>query len=214
MKAILSWSGGKDSCYATIKAIKSGYQPTVLLNMMNENGKVSRSHGLTQLILEQQANQLKIPFIGIPTTWSDYEKKYIETLHQLKKNYEVEHVIFGDIDLAPHKEWEEKVCQEAKLNAILPLWQQDRLELVKQMIEQNIVCMIVSCNTTMGVEFLGEILTKEIIQKLIQLNIDPCGENGEFHTVVINCPLFDNPIVLPNYKKEIYQDYCFLVWEK
>ncbi|RVU91959.1 diphthine--ammonia ligase [Flavobacterium columnare] len=214
MKSILSWSGGKDSCLATIKALELGYKPIVLLNMMNENGKVSRSHGLTQNILKQHANALKIPLVGIPTTWADYEKKYIETLCQLKKDYGVESVVFGDIDLEPHREWEQKVCQQAKLEAILPLWQKDRLELVKEIIEENIVCMIVSCNTTMGVEFLGKILTKETVQQLIDLNIDPCGENGEFHTVVINCTLFDTPIILPKYKKEIYQNYCFLVWEE
>lgn len=214
MKAILSWSGGKDSCFATMKAVKSGYTPTVLLNMMNENGKVSRSHGLTQFILEQHANALNIPLVGVPATWGDYEKKYIETLHQLKKQYQVQGVIFGDIDLAPHREWEEKVCKQAQLEAVLPLWQQDRLELVKQMIAEGIVCMIVSCNTIMGTDFLGEILTLELVEKLIELTIDPCGENGEFHTVVINCPLFEKKIQLPNYKKEIYQDYCFLVWQE
>lgn len=214
MKAILSWSGGKDSCYASMKAIQNGYQPTVLLNMMNENGKVSRSHGLTTYILEQHAERLQIPLVGIPATWSEYEAKYIQVLQNIKKDYGVQAVVFGDIDLAPHREWEEKVCQNAGLNAVLPLWQQDRLKLVYTMISEGIECKIVSCNTKMGTSFLGKILDRSVVEELIALEIDPCGENGELHTVVVNCPLFSKPIQLPESKKEVYQDYCFLVWEE
>lgn len=213
MNSIISWSGGKDSCFATMKAIGNGYKPTVLLNMMNENGKVSRSHGLTNFILQQHASQLKIPIVKIPATWAEYEAKYIQALHTIKDEYAVEAVVFGDIDLEPHKEWEEKVCKASGLQAVLPLWQQNRLELVKQMITSGIECMIVSCNTQMGIEYLGAKLTFEIIEELAQKGIDPCGENGEFHTVVVNCPLFESSITLPEFTKEVYKDYCFLVWE-
>ena len=213
MNTIISWSGGKDSCFATMKAIENGYKPTVLLNMMNENGKVSRSHGLTEFILNQHSENLGISLLTVPATWNEYEQKYIETLQQLKSDYDVQAVVFGDIDLEPHREWEEKVCKATHLEAVLPLWQQNRLELVKEMIAEGIVCKIVSCNTQMGIDFLGEILTLELVEKLIALNIDPCGENGEFHTVVVNCPLFKQPIILPEYTKEVYNDYCFLVWK-
>jgi diphthamide synthase (EF-2-diphthine--ammonia ligase) len=73
--------------------------------------------------------------------------------------------------------------------------------------------MIVSCNTEMGETYLGRMLSNELVLELQQLGIDPCGENGEFHTVVINCPLFLEPIVLPRYRKKTYDSYCFLVWE-
>ncbi|MCL9807238.1 diphthine--ammonia ligase [Flavobacterium amniphilum] len=213
MNFMTSWSGGKDSCYAMMKAVASGLKPKVLLNMMNENGKVSRSHGLPLYILKQQAAKMNLPIETIPATWNDYESKFIEALQKLKKNYGLDAAVFGDIDLQPHRDWEEKVCKAAGLEAILPLWQQDRVALVKEMIEGGIQTMIVSCNVQMGEAYLGKIMTLELAEELEAKGIDPCGENGEFHTMVMNCPLFTEAITLPEHTTQTYNDYCFIVWE-
>ncbi|MDG2433873.1 diphthine--ammonia ligase [Flavobacterium sp.] len=213
MNFLTSWSGGKDSCYAIMQAVDQGLDPKVLLNMMNENGKVSRSHGLPLSILNQQAEKMQLPLEGIPATWGDYEAKFISTLKTLKAKYTLDAAVFGDIDLQAHKDWEDKVCEASGLKAVLPLWQQDRLTLVNEMIDKDIETMIVSCNTTMGEEYLGCILSKELAIELQQKGIDPCGENGEFHTLVLDCPLFSDRIKLPQFTATTYQDYCFIVWE-
>jgi diphthamide synthase (EF-2-diphthine--ammonia ligase) len=80
MNFVTSWSGGKDSCYAMMQATQQGFIPKVLLNMMNENGKVSRSHGLPLSILNQQAQKNGIASGRIPATWGDYETKFIAVL--------------------------------------------------------------------------------------------------------------------------------------
>ena len=214
MKVLSSWSGGKDSCYALMKAVEQGLQPTVLLNMMNENGKVSRSHGIPLSILQQQAKQMQVPLVAIPATWSEYEKNYISTLLDIKEKYQIEGVVFGDIDLEPHRAWEEKVCNAANLKAFLPLWQKDRVDLVYQMIDAGIETMIVSCNLQMTEKYLGRMMTKELVIELQEKGIDPCGENGEFHTLVIYCPLFKSKINVPEFRKVTYENYCFLVWEE
>lgn len=214
MHFVSSWSGGKDSCYAMMKAIQQGLIPKVLLNMMNENGKVSRSHGLPMFILNQQAQKMKLPLKAVPATWGDYEEKFISTLKSLKATFDLDAAVFGDIDLQPHKDWEDKVCEAASIKAVLPLWQQDRIVLVNEMIENGIETMIVSCKSQMGESYLGKILTKELAQELLGKGIDPCGENGEFHTLVINCPLFFEAIELPKYTTKIYNDYCFIIWDE
>jgi diphthine-ammonia ligase len=214
MHFLTSWSGGKDSCYAMMLAITNGFIPKVVLNMMNENGKVSRSHGLPLAILNQQAQKMKLPLEAVPATWGDYETTFIQTLKNLKAKFNLDAAVFGDIDLQPHKDWEDKVCEAASLQAILPLWQQDRMALVHEMLDSGITTMIVSCNTIMGEKYLGEILTKELAQELQLKGIDPCGENGEFHTLVLNCPLFSSAIELPNFTKITYNEYCFIVWEE
>jgi diphthine-ammonia ligase len=211
---VSSWSGGKDSCYAMMQAIARGFVPKVLLNMMNENGKISRSHGLPLSILKQQAQKMNLPLEAIPATWNDYETKFIAILKRLKASYNLESAVFGDIDLQAHKDWEDKVCESASLKAVLPLWQQDRIVLVNEMLENGIITMIVSCNPMMGESYLGKILTKELAQELLEQGIDPCGENGEFHTLVLNCPLFLEAIELPNFTKITHNDYCFIVWEE
>lgn len=213
MNFVTSWSGGKDSCYAMIMAIKLGLTPKVLLNMMNENGKISRSHALPLALLQQQSQKMNIPIVAVPASWGDYEAKFIAVLKSLKKDYDLQAAVFGDIDLQAHKDWEIKVCESAILEAVLPLWQQDRISLVHQMIESGIETMIVSCNLDMGESYLGKILTKNLALELQEKGIDPCGENGEFHTFVINCPLFDEPILVPYFDTITVEKYCFLVWD-
>ena len=213
MNIISSWSGGKDSCYALMLAISKGNRPSVLLNMMNENNKISRSHGLTPSLLNQQAKAIGVPLVGIPSSWEDYENIYIEALKNLKDTYQTNAVVFGDIDLEPHREWEEKVCNAAELKAILPLWQQNRKELVFEMIDNGIKAIITSCNTILGHYFLGKEITKQLVEEMEALGVDACGENGEYHTIVVDCPLFLIPVVLPKYSKITHNNYCFLVWE-
>ena len=113
-----SWSGGKDSCYALMKAKQLGYDPKILVNMMNENGEISRSHGLPFSILQQQAAMMNLPIVAQPTSWQEYENHFINTLHKIKEAYSIDSMVFGDIDLQPHRDWEEKVCAAAGLRCI------------------------------------------------------------------------------------------------
>ena len=210
--ALCSWSGGKDSCFALMKAVKLGYMPTILLNMLNENGLISRSHGIALDILKQQSEQMGLPLIAVSATWTDYEDTFIKTLNNIRIKRNIDSAIFGDIDIQQHRDWEEKVCAEAKLEAILPIWGSDRKALVAEMIENQIECMIVSCNKKMGIDYLGKIITLDLIKELELIGIDPCGENGEYHTLVVNCPLFKNRLLLPKFDFKIHGEYCFVNW--
>lgn len=194
MSTLCSWSGGKDSCFALMKAVQDGHVPKVLVNVLTEEGTISRSHGLSSTILKAQADSIGVPIHFISSTWEEYEGKFVAALQQMKKVYHLEYAVFGDIDLQPHLEWEEMVCAKAGLIPVLPLWKQDRRELVEEMLRSGIETMIVSCNETMGERFLGRIIDEELIDELDALGIDACGENGEYHTVVLNCPLFKDRI--------------------
>ncbi len=207
-----SWSGGKDSCYALMQALGQGHKLAALVNMMNENGKISRSHGLPLAILRQQADAIGAPIHAVATSWDEYKFHFVNTLQQIKQQYNTEAMVFGDIDLQPHRDWEEMVCAEAGLTAMLPLWQQDRRKLVNEMIQSGIEAMIVSCNTQMGETYLGRTITYELVDELQTAGIDACGENGEFHTVVVNCPLFSKPVQLLAYGKVLHENYWFLDW--
>lgn len=209
MNFLCSWSGGKDSCYAFYKAIQQGYKPTVLLNVMNEFGDRSRSHGIPKNVLEAQAAALELPIHFFSSTWADYEVKYIETLKALVKDYPITYSVFGDIDIESHRSWEEKVSTAANLEAVLPLWQGDRKQLVLDMIEAGLEAMIVSCNEVLGPEFLGRIIDEAIITEFEALGVDACGENGEFHTLVVNAPFFKNRIEVDIEEKAKSSNYNF-----
>ena len=127
----------------------------------------------------------------------------------MKAQYNLSHAVFGDIDLLAHREWEEKVCATAGLVALLPLWQQNRKALVTEMINTGIETIIVSCNTVMGEKFLGEKLSLALVDKLEALGVDACGENGEFHTLVVNCPLFAKPVPVKVLATMQHEGYWF-----
>ncbi len=208
--AVCSWSGGKDSCFALMKSIDKGLNPKVLLNVLNEHGKISRSHGIPSSVLEKQAQHCGIPISLVSSSWEEYETKFTAQLSTLKNQYGLTHAVFGDIDLDAHREWEEKVCRRAGLIAELPLWKTDRLTLFNDMMDAGISTMIVSCNMKMGSQFLGRILSREIIPELIAIGVDVCGENGEFHTLVLDCPLFSSPVKIIQGEKLLHNDYHFL----
>jgi diphthine-ammonia ligase len=208
-QAVVSWSGGKDSCYAAIQAAQQGISPTVLLNVLNEAGKISRSHGIPVDILDAQAAAIGLPIHLVSSSWKDYEATFVAALQQLQQSHELTHAVFGDIDLQAHRDWEEMVCDKAALTAVLPLWLRDRKQLVLEMLDQGIETMIVSCNTTMGEKYLGKTITQELVEELEALGIDPCGENGEYHTLVTNCSLFEHPIQVQVVNTLLHDNYWF-----
>ena len=208
-KALCSWSGGKDSCFALMKAQQQGYCPSVLLNVLNEKGKISRSHGIPAEILQSQAKAANLPIELISSSWQDYQPNFITALQKLKQDYGVEYAVFGDIDLQAHRDWEEMVCEKVGITAVLPLWKEDRKQLVNQMLQSGIKTMIVSCNTLMGERFLGKTLTPALVEELEAIGVDPCGEDGEFHTLVLNCPLFKKGIEVTVTGNLLHEEFWF-----
>lgn len=213
MNIACSWSGGKDSCLALMKALAEGHHLRAIVNMMNENGKISRSHGLPLSILQEQASAMQVPLVAQPTSWTDYQAHFIQTLNKIKDQFSIDAMVFGDIDLQEHRDWEEMVCSHAHLDAMLPIWKNDRAQLVQEMLNAGMEMMIVSCNTQMGEQFLGQKLSQNLVKELEAIGVDVCGENGEFHTVVTNCPLFKNKIELPEHSTILHNNYWFLQWE-
>ncbi len=213
MSFLCSWSGGKDSCYAMHIAKKNRYNPVVLLNVLNEHGDRSRSHGIPKEILKAQADSLGLPIHFFESTWNDYERLYIQNLKSLTEVYSINSAVFGDIDIQSHRDWEEKVSKAADLKAVLPIWQQPRKQLVLDMIDYGIEAIIVSCNSVLGPDFLGRIIDQQLIKDLESLDVDPCGENGEYHTLVTYAPLFIQRLNVQVIGKETSSNYNFATLE-
>lgn len=131
------------------------------------------------------------------THWTDHEHFFIKNLHELKVGYSLDTPVFGDIDLQAHRDWEEWVCGVVGLKAVLSLWQQNRKQLVLQMLDSGMKTFIVSFNTTMGFKYLGQQITRELDEEQESIGVDTCGENGEYHTLVTDCKLFKSHITAP-----------------
>ncbi|NVM02996.1 MAG: diphthine--ammonia ligase [Candidatus Helarchaeota archaeon] len=205
-----SWSGGKDSSLSLYHAIKMGGRPSYLLNMLREDGKRSRSHGLTFDSLQKQAKALGIPLVTRSTSWDDYEANFISALQDFKKKG-IEIGVFGDIDIQEHREWVERVCSYVKIKPCLPLWKRSRKELLRELLDLGFkATIIVIKEDKLDKKFLGKTLSKEVIAELETTGIDLSGESGEYHTIVTDGPTFSYPINLEKKEKKSKDGYWFL----
>lgn len=191
-----SWSGGKDSCLALYRAVRQGGSPSCLLTMFAEDGGRSRSHGLSRDIIEAQAEAMAIPSITARAGWSDYEQVFLAQIAALKEQGLADGV-FGDIDLEPHRSWVERVCAEHAVTPHLPLWQAARRELLHEFIAAGFLALIVVVDRKrLDETFLGRRLDGQTVTDLEAAGVDACGEEGEFHTLVFDGPLFSSALHL------------------
>lgn len=174
-----------------------------MITMFDETGLRSRSHGVSRRIVEMQARALGLELVTPSASWSNYESEFVRALRTLSEaNYRV--AIFGDIDLQAHRDWEERVCAMAGLTASLPLWQRDRRELAEESMALGFRSLVVCTDSHhLGDEFCGREFDARFIADLPP-GVDPCGENGEFHTFVYDGPLFSHPLEVQLTGKESY----------
>lgn len=212
-KFIASFSGGKDSVLALYKAIKVG-EAVGLIVMLEEEGKRSRSHGMPPELIHAQAKSIGLPVYTAAASWADYENAFMSLLTQARING-AEVLVTGDLDIPAHGCWHEKVSNNAGLKLGMPLWGMNHREAVEEFINLGFTTVIVTVNLSLGMrdDDLGRTFTQEFVKELEARGIDPCGEGGEFHTTVIDGPLFKHPIHVR--KGEIIRngEYAFLPLE-
>jgi diphthine-ammonia ligase len=204
MKVVAAWSGGKDSCFAHYKAKNSGYDVVSLLTFM-ESETHSNFHAINSALLDAQAKAVGVPLAKIITTPSTYEQQFKETLLHFKKSQGVEGLVTGDIyEVANHEErWLERVCREVGLVPIRPLWQGNTTEIFKDYLAAGFKATVVRTKlSVLGEEWLGRELNQQFLDDILKLKgVDPCGEGGEYHTVVTDGPDFAERIKLVETKR-------------
>jgi uncharacterized protein (TIGR00290 family) len=194
-RAAVSWSGGKDCCLALLRA-SATYEVAALVTMFGEDGSRSRSHGLTPEVIAAQAARLGLPLYTARCSWETYTDRYVELLTELKP-LGVTHVVFGDIIGASHRDWNERVCAAHGLTPVMPLWGQSTRALAEEFVARGGAARLVTVRPPLLDEhWLGATLDGPLIDRLIAIGVDPCGELGEYHTVVTNCPAFSSPLML------------------
>jgi len=211
-KAFASWSGGKDCCLALYRTLKSGTDIRYLANMVTADGLRSCSHGMAAAVIKKQAAALEIPIVQRPTTPETYEAVFINLLKEFKKEG-IESGVFGDIDFNPHRAWIEKICSSAGVTFSLPLWLQDQTKLMEEFLAAGFTTIIVAVKTDLlDKEVLGKKVDKEFLKYIAGLNkgITPCGEAGEFHTLVIDGPIFKKRLEITKSEKVTRLEHHFL----
>lgn len=195
MKFAVSYSCGKDSTLALHKMLEQGHEPVCLVVMVKEDEDRSYFHGADRAMLEQYAKALAIPVITYPAEGATYHTAFERGLSKAKA-IGAEAVCFGDIDIEQNRRWEEERCKAVGLLSFFPLWRRKRKEIVYEVIRLNYRCLIKSINRKiLPMDLLGTVLTEASVLAMESAGIDICGENGEYHTLAIDGPIFREPLV-------------------
>ena len=210
MRVFVSWSGGKDSCLALYRALKAGLKVGCLLNMLNEEGSRSRSHGLPKRILDAQSEALRVPIVYGKASWGNYEEEFKRILASLK-SMGIDGGVFGDINLQEHRDWVERVCDEVGVKAFEPLWNEAYERLIGEFLGSGFQALIVGARADLiGEEWVGKPYDQKFVEYLKERDLDLCGEKGEFHTLVTYGPIFKRRIRILEAGKRVKEGRRFL----
>lgn len=194
-KAAISWSGGKDSCAALLRA-RDRLDIVAMLTMVDEGAARSRSHGLRPEVLDAHAERLRLRRLTGRCSWSTYNAEFGAVLDQVKGEG-VTHVVFGDIVFPEHRQWADRMCEPRGLVAVEPLFGLSTETLFADWVDGGSEAIIVTTRAErLDATWLGRTLSRDMLAEFRKLDVDPCGERGEYHTVVTNCALFGAPLNL------------------
>jgi diphthine-ammonia ligase len=189
-----SWSGGKDSCLALHRATQGGAIPQAVLTVFTEGETRTRSHGLHRSVVEAQAEVLGLELRTVSSSWGNYRENLVALLEGAQRDG-MESVVFGDIDIEDHRNWELAVARDAGMKGVLPLWGSARRAVLDDWWRLGFEARIVVVREgVMSRDYLGRTLDSGLASELEAQGIDACGENGEFHTLATAGPLFQHPL--------------------
>ena len=204
-RAAISWSGGKDCCTAMLRTHRD-FDIVAMLTMFAEDGERSRSHGLRPDIIAAHAQRLGVTSITGRCSWATYTDEYGRML-AAAAGLGVTHVIFGDIMGDAHRAWDERVCAPHAVTPVLPLWGESTRTLVEEFIGSGSTAVIVTARAAhLDESWVGRTITLDAIRELEALGVDPCGEYGEYHTLVTDTPLFSSPFELSLGAREMHSE--------
>lgn len=196
--AYFNWSGGKDSTLALYTILRDKqFDIRYLLTTLNEEADRISMHGVRSELLSAQAEALGIPAkkVHLPAS-SDmqaYESVMNKAIGELKSE-RISDCIFGDIFLEDLRTYREEKLREVSISVHFPLWKRDTTELVNEFIDLGFKTIVVCVDSSkLDESFVGRIIDRQFLADL-PANVDPCGENGEFHTFVFDGPIFQHPV--------------------
>jgi uncharacterized protein (TIGR00290 family) len=213
----MSWSGGKDSCLALRELLQSpDYRVAALLTTVTRDYGRVQMHGVRRALLERQAAALGLPlhevFIDRGATNEEYEAKMGEAL-ALYRERGIERVAFGDLFLEEIRVYREQFLARHNVRGLYPVWGRDTTELVREFIGLGFKAVITCVDgKVLEPSFAGMVIDDDFLSALPP-HVDPCGENGEFHTFVFDGPVFKEAVRL-SVGEKVFRDsfwFCDLV---
>jgi diphthine-ammonia ligase len=193
--AAVSWSGGKDACVALHRA-RAEFDFAFAITMMDESGDRSRSHGLRRDVMQAQVDALGLRWLTRGCSWDSYEASFVDALHDARR-HGVTHLVCGDILYPEHRDWVEQACRAASLTAVEPIFGSRTVDVYREFLALGGEARVVAIEASkLAPDWLFRRLDEASLASFADLGVDPCGENGEYHTLVTNCPAFSRPIAV------------------
>jgi diphthine-ammonia ligase len=167
-----------------------------MITMFDPEAARSRSHGLRPEVLDGQADRLGLRRMTGCGSWATYDGAFSAVLADAAA-LGITHVVFGDILFEEHRRWAERMCEPFGMTAVEPLWGLATDDLFEQWVASDAEAWIVTARAQyLDESWLGRPLCRDMAAELKRLGVDACGERGEYHTVVVNAPLFRTPLAL------------------
>jgi len=194
---VLSWSGGKDSCLALAELLAAGTHVTALLTTITREFDRISMHGVRRSLLQAQAASLGLPlheaFIPKSASNEQYELVMGEAFGHFRSQG-VTKIAFGDLFLEEIRAYRERLLSNHGMTGVYPIWQRDTAALIREFIETGFKTIVVCVDPAkLDASFAGRVIDADFLAEL-PASVDPCGENGEFHTFVFEGPLFRAPV--------------------
>ncbi|WP_174616026.1 diphthine--ammonia ligase [Virgibacillus ihumii] len=192
-KVALSFSGGKDSCFTLYRLQENGIEVTCLLTTIWQKSGITVAHDEKREQIEKQAERAGIPVYFIKTDFSVYTEDFVSAVENLKVRYGIDGVAFGDIYLEGHREWGEQVASLAGVEAVYPLWtkQENMMQLLHEVIATGFKAKVIKVDSERLPEsWTGRLVDSEFADEIARYNVCPMGESGEYHTTVLDGPIF------------------------
>lgn len=195
---VLSWSGGKDSALAAhVLRADPRYRLVGLLTTITEGEDVISMHGVPRRLLERQAEALELPLHGVPIPPdcpnSVWEARLGAAFDRLRAGG-VNHIAFGDLFLADLRAYRDTQLARAGLTGLYPLWGRDTAALAREFVDLGFRAVLCCVDTgALPAAFAGRALDRALLADL-PTHVDPCGENGEYHSFVHDGPIFHAPV--------------------
>lgn len=185
MRVVLSWSGGKDSALTLLRLLDDGHDVT-LAHLTDAATRRDRAHGVPDFLVEEQAAALALP---LDLRASDIPG-YGGALAAATRAAKAEAIAFGDIHLEAHRAWGQRFAEKEALRAIWPLWGESTRVVATEAVSSGLRAFVVACRPPLDPSFLGRFLDADLVADVEARGADPAGEDGSYHTLVIDGPRF------------------------
>jgi diphthine-ammonia ligase len=186
----LMWSGGKDSALALWRARRRGLRVEWLVNISDRATGRVRFHATPVEAIARQAEAAGVPLVSVPTDWDTFDESLRATFDALVQQG-CRGVVFGDIHLSDVRGWYEERTRAAGLEHVEPLWREDPRALVEEFVSIGGRAVLTCVETSkLDVSWLGRVIDRDFLHDLEATAIDPCGENGEYHSFAFAGPFF------------------------